>query len=399
LYFFTQYAILIVEEDSICKKHTKLVGKKFSFSEESKKFMKNTVVVHDVPTVSMPSTPAWVASEDLARIIEQSGDSLILLDAECRFVYVNTNAEALWQCPAQDLLGKNLWEVYPELIGTRFHESVIAAFRKEIPQALHDYFAPFARCCETQFQLSDEQLFILFRNCTNQTRSLNTPLKNEWGAVPHGVLIREHEVRAEALRNRLSIQFPAFPRLDAMLMALDAKDQYTRRHSEEVALYAAAMGRYMELSPENQLIVEIAALLHDIGKIGIPDRLLQRPHELSGEEFEEVKHHPDMGAALVESVLGTSNCAVSVPAIVAAVRHHHEAWNGSGYPVGLPGEAIPFAARVIAVADAFSAMTTHRAYRRTRTVAEALNVLEENAGVLWDRNCVEAFRAIVPQLV
>ena len=171
--------------------------------------------------------------------------------------------------------------------------------------------------------------------------------------------------------------------LDALVTAVDGKDRYTRRHSEDVLFYCAKIADALGLAPVFQETLSVAALLHDVGKIGVPDHILRKPGRLADEEFEAVKQHPLMGAVIVGAVPGLEGT-------LDAIRHHHERWDGGGYPHGLVGEAAPLAARIMAVADAFSAMTTDRPYRKGMRWADALILLEQGAGSQWDPECVRA---------
>src|SRR5262249_9396180 len=138
--------------------------------------------------------------------------------------------------------------------------------------------------------------------------------------------------------------------------------------------------------------IQVAALLHDVGKIGVPDAVLRKPGKLSDEEFNAIKQHPTMGAIMVSAV-------PEFEPILDAVRHHHERWDGRGYPSGLAGLDIPLTARLMAVADAFSAMTTDRPYRKGMDPVVALKVLEEGAGTQWDPACVAIFLDVRRQLL
>ena len=187
------------------------------------------------------------------------------------------------------------------------------------------------------------------------------------------------QVRASALQ-----QVAGFSMLDALVAAVDNKDRYTRRHSEDVLTYSLLIARELGLGEEEQRTVAMAALLHDVGKIGMPDAVLRKPGKLTEEEFAAVRQHPQMGAIMVAAVPGLEGT-------LDAVRHHHERWDGGGYPQGLRGEGIPFIARLMAVADAFSAMTTDRPYRQGMLEAQALAILAAGAGAQWDPQCVQAF--------
>ena len=189
----------------------------------------------------------------------------------------------------------------------------------------------------------------------------------------------------ERLRARLTCSPADFSMLNALVTAVDTKDRYTRRHSEDVMSFALGIAEALGLDEETRQTVLLAGLLHDVGKVGVPDAILRKPGALTAEEFEAVKQHPAMGAMIVGAVPGFE-------ATLAAIRHHHERWDGGGYPAGLAGEAIPLLARLMAVADAFSAMTTDRPYRKGMADTQALAILEEGAGVQWDAECVRAFQ-------
>jgi diguanylate cyclase (GGDEF)-like protein/PAS domain S-box-containing protein len=188
---------------------------------------------------------------------------------------------------------------------------------------------------------------------------------------------------SDELRRGLRETVPGFAMLDGLVAAVHARDRYTLHHSEDVLIHAVHIGETLRLGKAELMSLRAAALLHDVGKIGIPDRILRLPGALSRAEFDLVKQHPAMGAALVGAVPGLEH-------IVPAVRHHHEAWDGSGYPDGLAGREIPLHARILAVADAYSAMTTDRPYRAGISPAEAEAVLVKGAGRQWDPDCVAA---------
>ncbi len=194
----------------------------------------------------------------------------------------------------------------------------------------------------------------------------------------------EADGEAESLRRSMACSVGGFTMLDALVTAVDNKDRYTRRHSEDVLSYSLQIARALGLSAPAQHDIEVAALLHDVGKIGVPDHILRKPGRLTNEEFEAVMQHPMMGAVIVGAVPGFEET-------LDAIRHHHEHWDGGGYPFGLRGEEIPFAARLLAVADAFSAMTTDRPYRKGMVRETARHILAEGAGSQWDPACVAAF--------
>jgi putative nucleotidyltransferase with HDIG domain len=174
----------------------------------------------------------------------------------------------------------------------------------------------------------------------------------------------------------------------SLAAAVDAKDPYTRGHSDRVAHFATLTAVEMGLAHEQHLALEMAAYLHDIGKIGIPEDILLKPGRLSDEEMTTMRQHPLIGANILEPV--------SFPwPITPLVRHHHERWDGSGYPSGLQATRIPILARVLAVADAYEAMIADRPYRKGRTMEEGLAELEACAGSQFDPDVVAAFTAAV----
>jgi putative nucleotidyltransferase with HDIG domain len=182
--------------------------------------------------------------------------------------------------------------------------------------------------------------------------------------------------------NRLHDSYLATVR--SLAAAVDAKDPYTRGHSDRVAHYATLAAGELELTHDQRMALEMAAYLHDIGKIGIPEDILLKPGRLSEEEMAKMRHHPLIGANILDPV--------SFPwPITPVVRHHHERWDGAGYPTGLAGAKIPLLARVLSVADAYEAMISDRPYRAGRSMQEGLAELEACAGSQFDPEVVVAF--------
>jgi putative nucleotidyltransferase with HDIG domain len=170
----------------------------------------------------------------------------------------------------------------------------------------------------------------------------------------------------------------------AFVAAIDAKDPYTRGHSERVAAHSRTIAKGLGLSAEDQHIIWVGALLHDVGKIGIDDRVLKKSGILSDAEFEQMKLHPVIGAQIMIRIQ-------RLKLMIPAIRWHHEAWGGSGYPDGLVGEQIPLMARIVAVADTFDAITTNRPYQKAYEPAFAVQRVRELAGKRFDAKVVTAF--------
>ncbi len=170
--------------------------------------------------------------------------------------------------------------------------------------------------------------------------------------------------------------------------AIDAKDPYTRGHSERVARYAIAIGKNLNLSEKDMRDLRISALLHDVGKIGIDDRILRKPGALSDDEFEVMKQHPAKGAAIMSGV-------AQLIEIVPGMKYHHEKWSGGGYPDNLKEDEIPMQARIIAIADTFDAMTTNRPYQKAMELAYVVEKVKSFAGSRFDPRVVDAFAKAV----
>ncbi len=170
----------------------------------------------------------------------------------------------------------------------------------------------------------------------------------------------------------------------SLAKAVDARDQYTHKHSEFVAHYAAALGRAVGLAEGDITKLSIAGLLHDIGKIGIPDAILRKPGKLSEEEWGYMERHPVLGADIISNMEGLSN-------VVSIVLHHHEKYDGSGYPDGMKGEDIPYMARLLAIIDAYHAMVSDRPYREGLPQDVAIAELRKHRATQFDPELVDRF--------
>jgi HD-GYP domain-containing protein (c-di-GMP phosphodiesterase class II) len=194
--------------------------------------------------------------------------------------------------------------------------------------------------------------------------------------------IQEYILKVEAAAQETQQLF--MDSIRAIANALDAKDPYTRGHSERVSAYSMIVGKEYGLDDRMMRIMEISSLLHDVGKIGIEDRILRKPGALTTEEFEIMKTHPPKGAAILGGI-------PQMREIIPGIRHHHEKWRGGGYPDGLQGERIPVIARIIGVADAFDAMTTNRPYQKGMTFEKAAARLNELCPSVYEPTVMDAF--------
>jgi putative nucleotidyltransferase with HDIG domain len=175
--------------------------------------------------------------------------------------------------------------------------------------------------------------------------------------------------------------------LAALTDRLESRNGYPTDHTAAVTHLAVAIGRRLGLGKEELVWVELGALLHDVGKLDVPEEILSKPAALTELEWRAMRGHVESGERRLQRV-------VDLPAVLAVVRWHHERWDGAGYPDGKRGEQIPLAARIVAVADAFQAMVEVRPYRDGRTRSAALEEIRRNAGTQFDPRCVDALRSV-----
>jgi HD-GYP domain-containing protein (c-di-GMP phosphodiesterase class II) len=176
-----------------------------------------------------------------------------------------------------------------------------------------------------------------------------------------------------------------------LAQAVELRDKYTGGHTARVTEYSLLLGQQLDLPAEDLQQIRIGTPLHDIGKIGVPDAILNKPARLTPDEFEKMKEHTTKGATILELV-------PDLATVIPIVRNHHERWDGKGYPDGLVGKKIPHLARIVAVADAFDAMTSDRPYRKGMAPDMAFAEVERQSGLQFDPDCAEAFLAIRDQI-
>lgn len=189
-----------------------------------------------------------------------------------------------------------------------------------------------------------------------------------------------HRARLMADMERLFLDV-----MKAIAAIIDAKDGYTHRHSERVAAFAVRLARQLGLSATDRSIVELSALLHDVGKIGVRDAILNKPGKLTEDEFKEMRRHPEHGAAILANIQSQK-----VMDLLPGVRYHHERWDGKGYPEGLKGDDIPLLGRILAVADFLDALTSDRSYRVGQPLSDVVEIVKQQAGEAFDPAVVDA---------
>jgi len=178
----------------------------------------------------------------------------------------------------------------------------------------------------------------------------------------------------------------------ALASAVEARDAYTGRHAERVAAYGLQIAKACEIRLTDQPEIEFGFLLHDVGKVAVPDAILFKPGPLTPDERLVVEQHPITGSEIVREIafLGSAR---------DIIRSHHERWDGNGYPDGVAGEAIPLSARVFAVADALDALTSQRPYRDAAPLAEARAIIERESGSQFDPKVVDAYRTVTDEMI
>lgn len=176
--------------------------------------------------------------------------------------------------------------------------------------------------------------------------------------------------------------------IEVLRKTVEVKDVYTRGHSDRVSEYSLLIGEKLNLPPDQMKTLKIGALFHDIGKIGIPDAILLKTNKLTDDEYSEIKNHPAIGAHIL------SNASIFAD-IIPIVKHHHERYDGKGYPSRLVGEDIPYLARIVSVADTFDAMTSHRSYRQALDFGYTMNEIERCKGTQFDPAIADVFLEIL----
>jgi putative nucleotidyltransferase with HDIG domain len=202
------------------------------------------------------------------------------------------------------------------------------------------------------------------------------------------VLSSQASISIENVRLYQNIRDNYLKTIRAFALAVEAKDRYTHGHSENVMKYTIVLARALGLPDYEIELVKYAGLLHDIGKIGISEAILNKQGRLTDEEFNEIKKHPELGIRIISDV-------PFLKALVPMVLHHHEYFNGSGYPRGLGGEDIPIGARILCVADAYEAMTSNRPYRKALPNDIAIEILRKEKGTQFDPHMVDIFLEIL----
>ena len=196
------------------------------------------------------------------------------------------------------------------------------------------------------------------------------------------------QINKELNKSREDLEKAYLETIQTLRYTVEAKDKYTRGHSDRVSAYSVLIGKYMGLSEEDLKILEIGGLFHDIGKIGVPDSVLLKEGKLTDDEYSEIKNHPSIGKHILSNASTFEN-------LIPIVYHHHEKFDGKGYPGKLAGKDIPLHARIAAVADTFDAMTSNRSYRKALPLETVREEIVKVSGTQFDPEIAKVFLDIL----
>lgn len=250
-------------------------------------------------------------------------------------------------------------------------------------RSICQYHIRCALCVPVQAQ--KKVLGAIYMDYTTGSQSFTEGDLDLLTAVGKQVGVAVERIKLEEDLGRLSLNS-----MRALAAAIEAKDEYTRGHSDRVSRVCVLIGRQLGLDEAELRVLSIAGTLHDVGKIGIPEKILQKPSRLTDEEYELMKRHPVIGESILREFEGNDE-------VCLAIRHHHERADGKGYPDKLTAETIPLDARIISVADAWDTMVTERAYKRAVPDTEAIAELRKHSGTQFDPRVVQALCDIYAQ--
>ena len=262
-----------------------------------------------------------------------------------------------------DIVGKNVFEL--DFLLTQKSKDIIRARLASRQEGKNT--APYELSLYTT---SGEERFFLGEGRSSR-------FKKETVDIIHLVDITEHKRAQQKLKEAYETM------VMSLALALEARDPYTKGHSERVKRHCRTIAREMNMPTKKIKELERAASLHDIGKIAVPDNILSKPARLTPPEFAQIQLHPEESVNLVRMIPNPRDTLL-------AIRHHHERPDGKGYPDGMSGDTIPLAARILAVADAYDALTSERPYRKAYSHEEAIDILRDGAGTQWDPEVVAA---------
>ncbi|MDD4600161.1 hypothetical protein SDC9_04032 [bioreactor metagenome] len=299
----------------------------------------------------------------------------LVIDRDYKIVFVNDAFCRLWHIDRENLLDKSLLDIF---------------YNGNKKDKNDSYHGPLIETIDTgrEFPLMEACLSNHYDNSyiwyLASTFLLREPETEPRYAVGVYVPIDKFKM-IEARLDGINISI-----IKAFCKAIGIRDTYTKQHSEHVAALMVELAEFMEMPREGVTIAYLAGIVHDVGKLGVPERILNKPGLLNDNEYESIKRHAITGADILADINGFDT-------IASIVRHHHERFDGRGYPVGLAGDAIPIYSRMLAVCDAYDAMTTARCYREPYPVRQALDEIQRCSGTQFDPEISEAFIRFMEQ--
>jgi len=291
----------------------------------------------------------------------RSSQGWIIINAEYEVVYVNESFCRMWQCTRENLLGKSLLQWYDG----------------EKQNSQGRYFGPLIETMATGIEMQNVEARLpkyLSDECIWQLVDTflirDNKEKVEFGVASYSVIERFKAIEQQLNSINLKV-------IKAFSKAIGARDVYTMQHSEKVAALMFGLAEAMLLSKHEVTLAYLAGIVHDVGKIGVPENVLNKPGRLTEEEFILMKQHPTIGSDILRQIDGFAD-------IASIVLHHHERYDGKGYPQQIAGESIPLLSRMLAVCDSYDAMVSARCYRQPVTKAQAMAEIEKCSSSQFD---------------
>lgn len=316
------------------------------------------------------------------KVSRSNGGSLLFFDdsLQLKIVLVSSEPynETFWQLPVFDAASRWAVDKGESLIIDSGKEGI----SKEIPQ-LPEFIQSYI-----VFPLKTPKKII---GILNLVRAQNTVSFSKLDLELINVLASQASISIENARLYQNIRENYLKTVRGFALAVEAKDKYTHGHSENVMKFTVVLAKHLGLEGKDIEQIKYAGLLHDVGKIGVDEAILNKPGKLTPKEFDQIKKHPELGSRILENV-------PFFESLVPLIKHHHEFYNGNGYPSGLAGEDIPYGARILSVADAFEAMTSNRPYRKALSHEVAVNIIKKEKGSQFDPEIAEAFLEVVKAL-
>ncbi len=325
---------------------------------------------------------AFKESEIKHRVLLNSIKTPILALKENLIIfYCNDTYAEFVKLPIERLEGKILMDVFPKIANSETYRAYLDVLKTGKTMVVEGKFEN--RFLSSSIYRTPWGILAVAEDITERKMAQEALIK-----AKEELEIRVAQRTAELAKANAELQRSYNDTIIAITAAMDAKDSYTRGHSERVRDIAMSIGDKLGLSGESMKKLSYAALLHDIGKIGISDLLLTKKSSLTPEEYEQVKTHPVIGGKLVEGIALLKEVAPIISA-------HHENFDGSGYPIGLQGEEIPIEARIIGVADAYESMISDRPYRKAYEIKVALKRLDKAAGTQLDPLIIDKLKETI----